>query len=122
MSVDVLPERQVSSAAKRVSHQYNLHSFVGAHSQWAAFRLSDGTSDGVAYPTQASAISHQSALHGHLVVKIMPCGLSPEDAERLLAFHRNAYDRGYRESVDQPSFILPSTQQDMSYWIERSKH
>jgi hypothetical protein len=122
VSVTVSPEQQaLSSAAKRVSSQYNLHSYVGNHGQWSAFRLSDGTSDGSTYPTRASAISHQSDLHRHLVIQILPNGLTPEDAERLLVLNRNTSDRGYREEVGQPSFILPVTQEDITHWIERSR-
>src|SRR5579875_987106 len=112
---------QVSDAAKRVSDMYNLHVVCGKTGHWAAFRLQDGTSDSMAYPSRAECVSRQNPLHAHMYLRINPSGLSPEDADRLLFFYRMAHENGYRvKEPAQPHFIRPVTRQDMSHWMKEA--
>lgn len=95
-------------AARRMSDQVNLHLAAGQVMRWAAIRLADGTSDGVAYDTKQDAIRHQ--LHEELCtyVLIQPGGMQPREADAVLRFTRWAYDNGYRiRDPDDPLPVMP---------------
>lgn len=102
---------RVSDAARRCSDVIRTHIVAGMAGKWAAIRLSDGGSDGVAYDTRADAIRHQ--LHETLCayVRIPPDDMPPEHAERFLAFHRRVYDAGFRltDPDDRREVLMPAT-------------
>ncbi len=89
-----------SDAAKRLSDTFNLHRVAAQYdsiNKWFAVRLHDGTSDGVLYDSKSDCIRHQ----GHneqfyAFIKIIPCMMTPCEAEVLLNVHRRAYDAGFR--------------------------
>ena len=101
----------VSDAARRCSDTIRLHIVAKMAGRWAAIRLSDGGSDGVAYDTRADAIRHQLHETQCAYVKIPPDDMPPEHAERFLAFHRKAYDAGFRltDPDDRREVIMPYT-------------
>lgn len=102
-----------SDAAKRCSDIIRMHVVAGSAGKWAAIRLSDGGSDNVAYDTRADAVRHQ--LHESLCayVKVPLDDMPPEHAERFLAFHRKAYDAGFRltDPDDRREVIMPYTRE-----------
>lgn len=104
---------EYSDAAKRCSDTIRLHIACGMAGKWAAIRLSDGGSDNVAYDTRADAVRHQ--LHESLCayVKIPLDDMPPDHAERFLAFHRKAYDAGFRltDPDDRREVIMPYTRE-----------
>lgn len=67
--------------------------------KWLAFKLSDGTSDGVLYDTKREAVRHQ---HGNeqwfAFFTFRNClgGTNPREMAVFLLWNREAYDRGMR--------------------------
>jgi hypothetical protein len=69
------------------------------HSPYLAIRLSDGGSDQTLYDTKRDAVRHQldETQCAYFSFRESPNGFgSPRDAAVFLAFHRLAYDRGFR--------------------------
>jgi hypothetical protein len=89
---------EVEDAGHRISDTMRLHILAGAWNQWAAFRLSDGSSDGQTYPTFADAYNHQATFMQDLTMylQIPRDDCSPDTAQRLLNFWRQARDAGFR--------------------------
>lgn len=109
-----------SDIGRRVSDTVHLHILGGSVGKWAAFRLSDGGSDGIPYDTRRDAIEHQ--LHEQLCcyIKITPDGIPPVDAYRFLQLNRALYDAGYRlADPDMPGEpIYPNTVEEMTRALE----
>lgn len=72
-----------------------------------AFRLDDGSSDGVIYDHRADAIRHQlhETLCHYEVLK--PRGYSADECALTLIYARAAYDAGWRPSREAPAPIMP---------------
>jgi hypothetical protein len=85
--------------------------------RWVAIRLSDGGSDGTVYASRDDAIRHQ--LHEELCAYVLcpPSGMQPQEAEIYLAFHRKAYDAGFR--MTGPECITPITNEGMRSQLTR---
>ena len=93
---------------------------------WIAVRLSDGTWDGVLYDTRHAAVSHQSNefLCAYLSTRSAQSGMTIKDAHTFLAFHRAAYDAGFRlPDPDHKNggreLIVPATKQDVRSQVRR---
>lgn len=109
-------EPQWTDAAKRCSDAIRLHIAAGMARKWAAIRLSDGTSDGVAYDYRDEAVSHQLHETQCAYVQIPVDDMPPQHAEVFLAFHRKVYDQGFRMSSDvkdKRQVIMPYTVESM---------
>ncbi len=102
--------RQFSDAAKRCSDMIAIHILAGKAGLWAAIRLSDGSSDGIAYDRRADAIRHQLHESQCAYVKIPHDAMPLAEAESFLEFHRKAYDAGFRliDPDDPRELIQPS--------------
>ncbi len=110
-----MPEVSATEAGRRCSDLIRLHIATGNAGQWVAIRLSDGGSDGTAYPTRRDAIRHQ--LHETLCayVKIPRDDMPPAEATRFLGINRLLYDKGLRLiDPDGPDhdLILPDRTED----------
>lgn len=110
---------QVTDAARRMSDTINgVITFSRAWeicNSWMAFRLADGTSDGVIYDTRQAAISHQSdeRLCAYFCFRSAMGGTKPLDCQIFLNMHRHAYDNGGGLSEPQaPQLIMPSNYYD----------
>lgn len=85
--------------AKRAYDVMNLHVIGKGESSWGnwcAFRLSDGGSDGVLYPTRETAISHQLHPTQCCYLMIPPTGFTLGEIRDFLALSRKLYDKGAR--------------------------
>lgn len=86
-----------SDEARRVSDGVTLHLLAdrdGNHGKWLAFRLSDGTSDGVVYDTPIEAADAQLHYRQCMYVQIAHSGMSPKEASVMLNYYRKVYDAG----------------------------
>jgi hypothetical protein len=91
--------RPVSEAARRMADNVNIHVIVGMQGRYAAIRLSDGSSDGIAYDNRADAIRHQIHETQCFYVKIPAQNLmTAHEAETLINTARKTYDAGFRFS------------------------
>jgi hypothetical protein len=106
---------ELADIGKRASSVINLHVVSGAVGKWAALRLSDGGSDGIAYDTRRDAIKHQ--LHESLCcyVKVPPDGMPVADATRFILVNRAIYNAGFRltDPDDPREPILPMTEEEI---------
>ena len=109
----------VTDAAKRMSDHINgLIMFTPweARNGWMAFRLQDGGSDGVLYPTRQDAIAHQSneKLCAYFSFKSAMGGTNPRDCQLFLNVHRHAYsvDGGRMAEPAAPQLIMPTKYYD----------
>lgn len=84
-----------SDAARRVSDAITLHLLAdgdGNHLKWLAFRLSDGTSDGVVYDNPVDAADHQLHYKQCAYIQIHRGGLSPKGAAVMLNYYRICFE------------------------------
>lgn len=105
-------------AGKRASDAINLHRLVKPWDDikhtWMAFRLSDGSSDGVLYDNRLDAVRHQvdERLCAYVAMKSLQMGASPKDMAIYLQFHRDAYNAGMRltdpDQKDGGMDVLPT--------------
>jgi hypothetical protein len=90
-------------AARRMAdtvalHQVALSSDEKVAGRYIAVRLSDGGSDGVAYPSRAEAIRHQRHNGSRCIYPRIPLERwSAKTCDVLLWYARIAYDQGHRE-------------------------
>lgn len=90
-------------AGKRASDIVNLHLTFGLWEElqrkWLAFKLADGSSDGVLYDSKQDAVRHQidERLCAYVAFRNLGAGGStPRDMSIFLQFSRDAYDAGFR--------------------------
>lgn len=80
-----------------------------ANGHWVAIRLSDGGSDGIAYPSKTRAVRGQLHEHQCAYICIHPFGeMSHADIHRYLELNEQIYDAGGRLS-DIGTHIVPSS-------------
>jgi hypothetical protein len=107
---------ELADIGKRVSETISLHILGGSVGKWAAFRLLDGSSDGIPYDTRRDAIRHQ--LHESLCcyVKIPPDGMPSLDAVRFILVNRTIYNAGFRltDPDDEREAIPPMTDEEIT--------
>jgi hypothetical protein len=97
----------VSDAGKRCSDVVNLHRVAGKAGHWAAIRLSDGGSDGVAYENRPSAIVHQLHESQCAYIQVPEDHMPAEDADRFLELNRGFYEAGFRlTDPDDPRHLV----------------
>ena len=95
-----------SDAAKRCADTINMHVLAGAYNKWAAIRLSDGGSDGIAYDKRVDAIRHQLHEHQCCYILIPLVGMSPMEAEVFMKVNRDLYDKGMRLGDPQAKDVM----------------
>jgi hypothetical protein len=106
--------REYSDAAKRMSDIVNgimvAQPWDVRIRSWIAVKLADGDTDGELYDTQQDARNHQSDefLCAYLPLRTCGGGMQPRECEAYLAFHRMAYDNGYR--LPDPDRRMPQRQ------------
>lgn len=92
-------------AGKRISDALNVYvtglgltHWRELRSKWMAFRLSDGTSDGVLYDSKRDAVAHQMNEFQCVYISFanLAGGAKPMDCALFLNFTRDAYDAGFR--------------------------
>jgi hypothetical protein len=86
-----------SDAARRISDTITMHLLAdgdGNFKKWCAFRLFDGTTDGVVYDDPAVAADHQLHYKQCAYIQIHRGGISPKAASVMLAYFRAVYDAG----------------------------
>lgn len=105
---------EYADSAKRCSDQIRLHILAGMAGKWAAIRLSDGGSDGVAYDTRPDAITHQLHEKQCMYIKIPFDSMPVAHAATMLKIQRDLYDAGFRLSdPDGPSLVTPIREEDI---------
>jgi hypothetical protein len=89
-------------AAKRAADAYNLHRIAGgddAVGKIIAVKLSDGTSDGVAYPSKYEAVRHQRHNERYcMFLRIRRASMTVCAAATLLRSARMLYDLGHAQA------------------------
>lgn len=122
--------RESYDAASRLCDTVNNLGTHKTHEElvngWIAVRLSDGSWDGVLYDSRHAAVSHQSDefLCAYLSTRSAQSGMTIRDAHTFLAFHRAAYDAGFRlpdpdHENGGKELIVPATKQDMRSQVRR---
>lgn len=64
--------------------------------KWMSFRLDDGSTDHVLYPSKYDAVRHVSNEMLYAFLKTHPAGMGVCEAEIMLAFIRGAVEKGFR--------------------------
>ncbi len=112
-------ELRTQDAAKRMRDVIALHQTALSNDEliagrYAAVRLSDGGSDGVAYETVTQAIGYQ--LHetqcGYFRIPPNPARWGMATCDSLLWYVRARYDAGYRPSTDR-QLMMPLKLEDL---------
>ena len=97
MAGDPGPLGAYSDAARRISDAMTLHLLAdkdGNRGKWLAFRLSDGTSDGVVYDDPVAAADAQLHYKQCAYIQIHFGGITPRAASVMLDYYRRVYDAG----------------------------
>ena len=119
-------------AAKRAWEQVKN---IAVHTDWATrinsfvtIRLRDGYCDGTLYETKRDAVRHcggNEQWFAFFSFRSAPDGFaSPKDAAIFLAWHRLAYDRGFRlpdpdDKRGGPDLIMPDMREHLGDQIRR---
>lgn len=114
---------ELADAGKRASDIINLHlaftPFEQLQSKWMAFRLQDGSSDGVLYDSKRDAVRHQldEFLCFYVPFRHLAAGSKPHEMEVFIKFNRDAYDHGFRlpdpdEESGGPDLIMTTMWSD----------
>jgi hypothetical protein len=125
--------RQYSDAAKRMSDIVNglivAQPWDVRIRSWIAVKLADGDTDGVLYDSQQDARDHQADefTAAYLPLRTAGGGMQPRECEAYLAFHRMAYDNGYRlPDPDRriphnqvPQLVMPLAREDLHSQLQR---
>lgn len=107
-----------SDAAKRLAdgvNQFYADYGFNCTGKFVAAQLSDGAVDRSLYETKRDAVRHQSDEFRCLYIRLPLNSHMPEcEAELMLAFHRKAYDAGFRTADPDAknggkSLIMPKT-------------
>lgn len=95
-------EPPVSDAARRITDQMNsrLTFQPFAVGQWMAFKLDDGTTDGVLYEKKTECIDHQYDETRCIYMMVRPDLYNPHEVDRVLTITRRAYAAGLRTVKD----------------------
>jgi hypothetical protein len=89
--------------------------------KWVALRLEDGGSDGTLYDSKRDAIRHQAHEQwcAYFSYRGAPEGFANvRDAAAWMAYHRHAYDHGFRlpdpdDAAGGPEMIMPTAQEQV---------
>ena len=97
-----------SDEAKRVSDTVSLHWIAGGWpviGKWMGFKLQDGQSDNMLYPSKFEAMRHQKGNYlYYLYVAHAGGNMTVCEAELLIALHRKARARDmFRPDLDAPN-------------------
>lgn len=109
---------------KNVAHSHDWETRIGS---FLAIRLSDGSCDGTLYESKQAAVRHvpDERWYAFFSFRGAPNGFaSPKDAAIFLAFHRAAYDRGFRlpdpDAKDGgPDLIMPMNEEHVMDQLAR---
>lgn len=97
-----------SDSALRCAEQINIHVAAGARGKWAAIRLSDGGSDGMAYDSKADAVRHQLHETQCCYVTIPLTPMNVWEAQGYMDVNRQLYNAGMRLSDPKaPDAMIP---------------
>lgn len=80
------------------------------HNCWMAFKLQDGTTDHVRYPSKRACVEHQANEFHYLYFSFRRAmaGAKPLECQLFLDLHRHAYEQGFRlADPDAPELITP---------------
>jgi hypothetical protein len=97
MAGDPGPLGVYSDASRRISDTITLHLLAdpdGNYGKWCAFRLSDGTSDGVVYDDPVAAADAQLHYKQCAYIQIHRSGISAKAASVMLTYYRTVYENG----------------------------
>lgn len=88
----------ITDDARRISDTHALHQIAEMYGHFMAVRMSDGSSDGIAYPSWKAARSHQPTFYQDRVfpVQIQREAMTADIAQRLLNYWRKCSDAGFR--------------------------
>jgi len=110
-------------AGKRIADALNMYinglrdHLWDLRNKWMAFRLSDGTSDGVLYDSKRDAVAHQFDEFTCMYISFRNLlgGAKQSECIRVLNFNRDAYDAGFRlpdpDDVNGGPDVAPTTAQ-----------
>lgn len=112
---------QVKNIAVHTDWETRVNSFI-------AIKLADGSTDGVLYESKQAAVRHcggNEQWFAFFSFRSAPTGFaSPKDAAIFLAYHRMAYDRGFRlpdpdDATGGPDLIMPTPQEHVMDQLAR---
>lgn len=120
-------EHRNLDAAKRMADMIALHQTALTMDEiiakrYAAFRLSDGSSDGTAYDSREDAMRHQvghPALFAYIQIPVERW--STFACDTLLAYVRGVYDAGYRPQLDGTGLIIPRNIEEVEAYARAAR-
>jgi hypothetical protein len=92
------------------------HPWASICNGWMAFKLVDGSTDGVLYETRKDAIKHQLDERWccYFFMRAAMGGVKPLDCQLYINMHRQAYDGGMRlAEPEAPSLIMSTRAYDI---------
>lgn len=109
--------RRCWEQVKNVAHHTDYETRVGSY---LAIKLSDGSTDGVLYGSKKDAVRHckgDEQWFAFFSFRTAPAGFaSPQEAGVFLAYHRMAYDNGFRlpdpdDPRGGPDLVMPTPEE-----------
>lgn len=113
--------RRITDAAKKMSDIVNgqvvAQPFEVIIRSFMAFKMADGSSDGVLYGSRQTAIDHQLSPNECLYISMRsaPGGMMPLEAQTLLDYYRMQYDAGGRVATQsRGEMIIPLGREEVA--------
>lgn len=112
---------QVKNVAHHTDYDTRVRSYL-------AIKLSDGSTDGVLYETKQAAVRHckgNEQWFAFFSFRSAPSGFAtPQEAGVFLAYHRMAYDNGFRlpdpdDPRGGPDMIMPTAEEQLREQLAR---
>lgn len=109
--------KDLINCSRRVADAMNLHA-VAKSAGWAAFKLSDGTSDNVPYARRVDAVRAMKwDRDNYAYLEIAPDGMTDKEAYHVFKYARFLYLKGWR--LPDPDFDFDPTMPAFA-WDQRS--
>lgn len=92
---------QCCDASKRMADQVTLHALAGGTGRFCLIRLVDGSSDDTVYDSREAVESHKTH-PAQIPVLIPPGGMRAAEAEEVLHYFRDLYEKVGKRSLEIP--------------------
>lgn len=114
------PVDKCCDPSRRMADIITLHAVAGQAGRFALIKLLDGSEvQRTTFPTRGEAERFKTH-PAQIVIQVPPAGMRPSEAEEVLHYHREIYDKLGGRPLELPH-LMPLTRADMARQIAAFK-